>query len=545
SAYFNATHVSNQLVLKPAGSLLAATAAIRSADVAPAKAVRPPLQSVSQPVRQPAQPANNAVGSSGFTADANINPTALVQGIAQYLHSGQMTMTTDSSGAFTFSNVPVNSQFMKCVVKAPGSAESRTDSVLLNREGSQVSREIDFTFVSYPVTGRIVDEKNNPIPNALYVWASGGAYGQADGNGYFVTSNKAGPDTLIIKKLGYQDRKVGITIKGSLFAPSDAPAASGSGGKVAAVTTNFISSLKATSTFSQAAARGNIISAAGFGFGTVQGLNVATGNKDASGITVKPGVALTPDGKVLPGNTGTAGPGERSITSLRSGMSWVGSLVQPDDNIGAAVDLGVIVLKKRIGRMLITVLDAGGGPLDKAAIRIGGTDSTEYTGTDGTRFIEGPGGDLLLTIAGPSATSYAPQQIALSVNDLDTAKRTVRLSAGSRVSGHVTAEGKPVAGADIGVEGLDYLHAVTDNTGYYSFIVSKDSFYSFRAARSGYVSATRGQSFHTDGTLDFALGNAGFDITKLLGFTVQVDRIEESGSHKKISGSFVHIPGNA
>lgn len=585
SAYYKATHLLDNVFLliggaasamskMPAASLISQTAIAsvkNQSSPALSSQVLPGKKSSLSPagISTGISSGNSSGKSTGFQpvgSGITNSPSGLIQGLALYLQNGQMTTTSDSSGAFTFSNVPVNPNFMKCVVSMPGGAQTMTDSVLLTREGSHVSKVINFTFISYVVTGRIVDEKNQPIPNALFVWASGGSYGQADANGYFVTSNKAGSDTLIVKKLGYQDRRVGITIKGSLLAPTDPPAVSGSGGvtalyvglktsaintsvnpsagnssggTISAINKNFIGSLQATPTFSKAAASGTPITAAGFGFGTAQGLNITPGGSGSSGINVTPGTAVAPDGTTLPGNKGSG------ILTEKMTNNWIGSLVQPHDNPSGAVDLGSIVLKKRTGRMLITVLDAGGSPLNKASILIDGTDSTEYTTPDGTRFIEGPGGDLLVNIGGPSGSSYAPQQVALSVNDVDTAKRTIRLAQGARLTGHVTAAGKAIAGADVGVEGLDYLHAVTDNNGYYSLVVSKDTSYTFRAAKSGFVSSNKTQSFHADGTMDFALGNAGFDITKLLGFTVQVDKIEDAGSHKKISGSFINIPGNS
>jgi TANFOR domain-containing protein len=447
-----------------------------------------------------------------------ISPSELVQGLTNYLQNGKMTATTDSAGGFTFSNVPINPAYMKFVVTVPGSSVSKMDSVLLPAKGTHVSKMIDFTFVSYAVTGRIVDEKNKPIPNALFTWASGGSYSQADANGYFATTNKAGTDTLVIKKLGYQDRKAGITIKGSLLAPSDPPAVSSSGGATpiytgikltASVQNNLVNALQTTATYKQSASQGTPISAKGFGFVSM----------NISGTALSESVAA--------GN-------------------WASSLIQPHDHPSGAIDLGNIVLKKRIGRMLITVQDAMGKGLNKAAIRIDGTDSTEYTGTAGARYIEGPGGDLLLNIAGPEGTTYAPQQIAISVSDQDTTRRTVRLTQGVKITGHVTSSGSPVAGADVGIQGLDYIRTTTDNSGAYSLIVAKDTSYTFRAARSGFVSATQTRSFSVNTTLDLVLAKASFDITKLLGFPVQIDKIEDvAGGHKKLSGSFVNIPGNA
>ncbi len=93
---------------------------------------------------------------------------------------------------------------------------------------------------------------------------------------------------------------------------------------------------------------------------------------------------------------------------------------------------------------------------------------------------------------------------------------------------------------------MDYLNAVSGSDGSYSLIVSKDTSYTFIAGESGYVSSDpKTQSFTADATLDFTLGTASFNITKLLGFPVQIDKITAgTGNQQILSGSFVNLPGN-
>jgi TANFOR domain-containing protein len=443
-----------------------------------------------------------------------VTPGDLVNSMVQLFRS-QMTATTDSSGAFVMSNVPINPNRMHYVISVPGSDVVDSGTILLSTPGSSQKVDEVFNFIAYAVTGRVVDEHQNPIPKAQYFWVSGGSPNTTDANGYFATTDRAGTDTLVIHQLGYQDKRIAVYIPGPLVSPTATIATNGSGvplkvipykaTMVSGAAAAYMGALQNTDTYKSSVSKGQAISPAGFGF-----------NSTKAGS----------DAKLL--------------------SSWASSIMNQKDNPSGAIDLKDIVLKKNTGRMLITVLDAKGNPISNAGIQIVDTDSTEYTGSNGARYIEGPAGDLQLDISGPQSAEYAPQQIAITVNNRDTAKKTIYLAQGVKLSGHVTAGSKAVSGANIRVDGLDYLHASSGSDGSYSLIVSKDSSYTFIAGESGYVSSDpKTQSFTADATMDFTLGTASFNITKLLGFPVQIDKITAgTGNQQILSGSFVNLPGN-
>lgn len=221
-------------------------------------------------------------------------------------------------------------------------------------------------------------------------------------------------------------------------------------------------------------------------------------------------------------------------------------MLNKNDNPSSAVDLGSITLTKKTGRMLITVTDNNNNPINNAAIQIDGTDSTEYTDKSGKRFIEGPAGSLLLNVSNPGST-FAPQQVAITVSITDISKITVQLKQGVKVTGTVTANSTAISGADIMVDGVDYIKATSAGDGSYTIIIPQGE-YTLKAAKSGYVSDNgKGQTFAPPGaTVNFNLTTASFNITKLAGFNVQIDNIvNEDATHKKLTGSFVSLPNNS
>ncbi|MDP4245069.1 MAG: hypothetical protein Q8932_04415 [Bacteroidota bacterium] len=481
-----------------------------------AQRVTPSLASPSLVTPRPGTPPPASPSpASGALLKASVNtPVSLVSGLVQDLHAGQMSASTDSAGAFTISNVPVNADPMHYIIRVPGSNLTDTGTIQLTTKGAIARIDYVFNFIAYAVTGRVVDENRQPIPNAILHWASGGSPFPANSDGYYATTDKAGADTLIAHALGFRDQRLPVTINRPLLAMDPPVATAGSGAsqtsmqivmvKPASPTSTFLTAVQTTPAYKQSIAQGNPMDPASFGF----------------------------------------------TSKSTAAAAWANSVLQPQDNPGGAVSLPDIIMKKNIGRMLLTVRDAKtGSPLAGAAIRIDGTDSVEITGSDGNRYIQGPAGDLQLIVSGPTGSAYAPQEVALTVNESDTAKKVVSLAPGVKVSGQVTASGKPLSGATVAVDGLDYLQATTDGGGHYTLIVSRDTSYTFKAAMSGYVSSVpKTQSFSADGTLDFSLGTASFNISKLLGFPVQIDKItDETGSsaRKRLNGSFIDLPGNA
>lgn len=457
-------------------------------------------------------------GSGNSYTKTSVKPSDLVSDITVMLNTGQMTAITDSSGNFSISNIPVasnGSKPLKIVVKLPGSNVTLTDSMhaIFANKGISVSVAEVFKFKSYAVTGRVVDDKKNPI-QARYSWVSDGSETQTDANGYIATFREAGRDTLLIYKLGYDTVRYPIFIDQQLLDTTTQPTSSGDSKMVMKViplsgnqmqmanpTNNYYAALHATPTYKLSVAQGNPISPSGFGF--------------------------------------TSNP--KTANSV-----FVNSLMNKDDNPSGAADLGTIVLTKETGRMLITVTDNNNKPINHAFIQIDGTDSIEYTDINGKRFIEGPAGSLLLNVSNPGS-SLAPQQVAVNVSITDTTKITIQLKQGVKVTGTVKANGAAISGADILVDGVDYIKATSAGDGSYTIIIPQGE-YTLKAAKSGYVSDNgKDQTFTPPGaTVNFNLTTTSFNISKLVGFNVQIDNIvNEDATHKKLSGSFVNLPNNS
>ena len=81
-------------------------------------------------------------------------------------------MTTDSNGYYTTSKRPLSNSTRKIVAEVPGTVLTQTKDVQQVFPGTQLPENIDFTFTykTYSVTGRAVDEKQNGISRASYFW---------------------------------------------------------------------------------------------------------------------------------------------------------------------------------------------------------------------------------------------------------------------------------------------------------------------------------------------------------------------------------------
>lgn len=466
------------------------------------------------------------VSSTGKTSSSNSNntykitATDLVNNVLKVTLADHITVTTDSTGSYTISNIPVSANKRMVVARVPGDNLSMTDSLIRVDKGTQLPpMTFEFIFKSYAVTGKVVDEKNNALANARYIWASGGAEAQTDSSGYITSSNKAGRDTIIITKLGYAVRRLPVYIPGALL--DNTTQTLNTGTKPIIIKTGgihlnnngndktnaFFVSLQTTATYKQSVKQGTPISPQGYGFITSTKTNAANDLMKAS---------------------------------------WVNSITNANDKPSGAVDLDTIVLNKQIGRLMVTVTDNNNNPLTNASIQVDGFDTTYNTGVNGKKYIEGPAGSILVNVSSPSGLSFAPEQVAVTVSVQDTTQLIVSLADGIKISGLVRAGSAIVSGADVTIDGLDYMHAVSDKSGAYSIIVSKNTSYVIKAAKTGFVSDTKpSQSFSGSAKINFTLTTAPFNITTLLGFPVQIDNIEDAANgHKKLTGSFIHLPNN-
>ncbi|MFO8130498.1 MAG: carboxypeptidase regulatory-like domain-containing protein [Bacteroidales bacterium] len=128
---------------------------------------------------------------------------------------------------------------------------------------------------------------------------------------------------------------------------------------------------------------------------------------------------------------------------------------------------------------------------------------------------------------------------------------TVYITKGSFVSGHVRHQGQPVAGASVRLaqSGGKQTTAKTNKNGYYKLAgIPTGSGFSFIASKTGYLSHTIHNvnipETGTDG-LNFTLDtDPRLDLSRLLGFDVEVDTLMEQGTVVRISGRVVNLPSN-
>ena len=59
---------------------------------------------------------------------------------------------------------------------------------------------------------------------------------------------------------------------------------------------------------------------------------------------------------------------------------------------------------------------------------------------------------------------------------------------GAVLTGHVRSSGAVIDNADISVEGIDYIHAVSDKMGAYTLTIPKNTEYMIKASKQGYIS---------------------------------------------------------
>lgn len=229
---------------------------------------------------------------------------------------------------------------------------------------------------------------------------------------------------------------------------------------------------------------------------------------------------------------------------------YFGDLMGEDGTPGGIEDIGAIVMNRSVGRLLVTVEDENGGePIANAAVSIGAASGPlGSTDEDGTiYFNEAPGGTVPLRVVADSETNYVPLATEVTVTDNgDTTRVTLSMEMGARVSGEVFANDEYLEGATVRVVGREDIYATTDEDGKYTLPGVPAGEWELRASKSGYVSATDFDDFNAGDsmTIHFELSDAGFSISSLLGFEIEVDNVSIS-SDTTISGAFVAIQSNA
>jgi len=450
--------------------------------------------------------------------------------------------TTDDDGRFTISEIePMDSEYT-LIVDGP-KVSTYEEELLLNENG--IVRTIDPLLVDptlVTVAGKVVNDKDVPLANATVRWAEGGNPVQTDQQGRFVLANTIGTHTLQIKKIGHRDHEVSVTIDdpdeidySSLIDDAvgnwrtDSPKSIGQG------TGKWASNLNNIESFQIGETEKNDPDDSGFDAGSIG----YTGNMSQSFNFSDGEIQEIVNSNNLNMTNGEFGNLAAYFTDM------IGDEGSPSEEIK---DLGTIVINRAVGKLRLTVTDAGtSNPIENAEVLVGNDETTGSTDDSGEiYFDEAPGGNVPVRITGPESTNYVPFSTEITITDNgEVTESTVQLETGARATGTVTAAGTGVEEATVRLEGRDDISVKTADDGSYTLAGIPVGEWTLKVSKSGYVGTSESATFAEDEnkTIDFSLQDSGFDIAKLLGFEIEVDELAVD-SDTTISGAFVSISSN-
>ena len=231
-------------------------------------------------------------------------------------------------------------------------------------------------------------------------------------------------------------------------------------------------------------------------------------------------------------------------------------------------NLGTFVLKKQTHRIKL-IVTSGGVAVPGAHVRIQGVwnTATDNSGVADTVF-DNTSDNFQITVTAPDGKNYVGQTINAYVPDSrDWTVINDTLSPATYISGTVKVGSTPIAGADVFMDqqsSSDLLQVIakTDSTGHYilrdvpfgtwkidaakseSDIVGADT--TILVTRSGLFRKGNGIGFRAaENICNFNLTvYNGMDITKLLGFPMEVVSLSQSASGVVISGDIKDPPSN-
>jgi hypothetical protein len=216
-----------------------------------------------------------------------------------------------------------------------------------------------------------------------------------------------------------------------------------------------------------------------------------------------------------------------------------------------------VTVHRRLHRLSVRVLSSEQShqPIAGARVQIEEISPEKLTSSSGlvefTPFASS-GNEFTVRVSGPAGQDYVAKRVAITLRPTrGVVSETINLSPGTSLSGQVTASGTPVESARVFFDrGASFpIEAYTDASGRYVLhgVPVLNESLPFRAVKTGYIGARRrvwvapgGQS-----TQDFALQQYGdLDLTRLLGFPIEVESLSGQGQSAVIWGAFVRLRGN-
>ncbi|RWU03637.1 carboxypeptidase-like regulatory domain-containing protein [Pedobacter chitinilyticus] len=502
--------------------------------------------------------------------------------VMQYIN-GPYSATTDSAGYYTIPNLPKLKEGKTFTVKllrlpnefknlqvTPGN--EMVISRILPGEQKDVSFKIKPELVQ--IVGRVVSEDKQPINNARLNFQGSTDFFTTGQNGLFTTTYFAGKHRLLIKKEGYAEANVQVVI------PEKNSGTGNSG--TAQLPGNVLQGqhlVQVVNVFEDTRGREVKNTQANTLDLTLQLVNTPTvKNTISTTSTFSPlmfGVASSQSSQKinalgLTNFTAQTGPNISSITNgggqmvnyssasfttsnritdytALNGAAEIYNNALTGSNYGVntlnSIDLGDVgFLKKKQGKIRFKIIDEiNNRPIANATIKL--FDTLAQTDNKGEWFYVGFGGDAKVTVIPPSGSGYVTVEESLLINETgDEQPKTIKLQKGINVSGFVRSHGTAILGVQIKVEEKPYLTATTDATGAYTFFIPKGNF-QLKASKSGYISKTAAANTVSQPIqLDFELSDGGGkNISSILGFDVELDKMTAEGNGYRISGAFVNL----
>ncbi len=465
----------------------------------------------------PAAGALVMVRKKGTTGDPSMT---MVNGIPIFMLDIYARMTaTDSLGKFKVENIlPVQEPY-EVVVRYKGKETVYDRDLYLSKRG--IKEVIDPLFIKaelITVVGKVIGTDGEPVSDATLTWKTGGKAFYSDEEGNFAASQVEGRHILISRKPGFKDTEYSLDLK--LPPKNSSPATSSAG------------TLKMTSWAATVSA-------------SVKNFT-GTGTYNNRQVTPKP----TP-GKSALATLGTANQLVAQIhPATLQNLNLNYNSVFGDGPTSDAVSSGHVIVMSNF-YVKVTVKDhTTNAPVPNADVKAEGSLLGFKTNATGTTIVENvPGGDAALIVSGPPGSFYATLKADLAIDaSKDTLEVEVRLKAGSQAKGRVTAQGSPLSGAEVVVEGLEHIQTLSDESGNYVLTGVPEGEYTLLASKEGLLGDRKSQNFKVNeaATLNFNLTDPGFNASSLLGFKLVLNKSEQGANANEfiISGELRDIPDN-
>lgn len=532
------------------GSTVTSPSTVAIAAVASSGRVAAPL-SVSASMSQ----AGNLLVSQVLGGDAAMSEQQLRDKYGPY------TVKTDETGQYLIGNLPILKEGATYTVKIVSLPYNyRNMAVTLGKEqvfsatrGVSETRSFSITPEVFNLVGRIVDGEKKGIPWARVHFKGSSSYFETGESGIFQTSFYEGDHTLVVEKEGYIPLEVPVKLGGAVVDGGTkrklAEAARkltqrkrlAPGEEVMMGITNpgtWVESVQQTQTVRNAVSAGEVFSPAMFGFAannTVSGGGVAAPQLQGGALRSGPNHAVPDVGQFS----------QQQVLHMAFELQVAQTFNMNHYAFASqTTDLGDIgPLLPRLGKVRFTVVEKGRGvPVPGATIRL--FDTTQVTDAEGKWLYEGFGGHATVTVTPAASEGLITLQRSIQIDE--TGKITeirLELEQGVRLHGKITGGGQSLEGARVTVEGRDYLQATTDSDGQYAFFLPAGE-QVIRVAKSGYIAAKANRTMQPGNALELNVeleDGGGRDISKLLGFEIELDKIEPDGGGEQWSGRFVNL----